>query len=313
MKILVIGSFMMDLVVRTNRFPQTGETIIGSSFSKFPGGKGANQAVAAARLGAEVTMVGKVGTDPFGDEFLTTLKAEGINTAYIIQDSQHPTGVGSITLDQHGSNRIIVVPGANLHYNTSELDSIKNQIKTSNILIVQLEMDINMITEAVSYATSVQVPVILNPAPAQMLSDEILRNVTYLTPNETEAELLTGIKILTKEDAEAAGKVLLQKGVQNVVITLAEKGALIVNTTGISYVPSFKVNPLDTVAAGDAFNGALAVEVISGKSLKDAVEFANAVGAITVTREGAIPSLPNRVEVETFISHQGDGSVKYRK
>lgn len=304
MEILVIGSFMMDLVVRTNRFPQTGETIIGSRFSKFPGGKGANQAVAAARLGAEVTMVGKVGSDPFGEEFLTTLKAEGINTAYILRDPQHPTGIGSITVDQHGSNRIIVVPGANLHYNSSELDRIKNIIKTSKILIVQLEMDLNMIEEAVSYASLVHVPVILNPAPAQMLSDEILRNVTYLTPNETEVEILTGIKVLTIEDGEAAGKVLLQKGVQNVVITLAEKGALIVNSTGSYYVPSFKVNPVDTVAAGDAFNGALAVEIIKGKSLRDAVEFANAVGALTVTREGAIPSLPNRVEVEAFISHQ---------
>lgn len=310
MKILVIGSFMMDLVVRTNRFPQTGETIIGSSFSKFPGGKGANQAVAAARLGAEVTMVGKVGTDPFGDEFLTTLKAEGINTAYILRDTQHPTGVGSITLDQQGSNRIIVVPGANLHYNISELDNTKKLIKASNILIVQLEMDLNMIAEAVSYASSVQVPVILNPAPAQMLSDEILQNVTYLTPNETEVEILTGIKVLTKEDAEAAGRVLLQKGVQNVVITLAEKGAIIVNSTGSHYVTSFKVNPVDTVAAGDAFNGALAVELISGKSLKEAVEFANAVGALTVTREGAIPSLPNREEIEAFISHQTGGQVK---
>ncbi|MGG1675656.1 ribokinase [Neobacillus sp. NRS-1170] len=309
MGILVIGSFMMDLVVRTERFPHSGETVIGQSFAKFPGGKGANQAVAAARLGADVTMVGKVGSDPFGDEFLSTLKSEGIDTANILRDTQYPTGVGSITLEGNGNNRIVVVPGANLHYYSSELNSIKSLIQSSELLMVQLEMDINMIEQAVALAAEVQVPVILNPAPAQRLSDELLRNVTYLTPNESEVELLTGIKVLTLEDAEAAGKVLLEKGVQNVIITLAEKGALIVNPAGNIHVPSLKVQPVDTVAAGDSFNGALAVGIINGRPLKDAVEYANAVGAITVTREGAIPSLPRASEVVEFLRHHVDDSV----
>ncbi|KAF0817525.1 MULTISPECIES: ribokinase [unclassified Cytobacillus] len=304
MGILVIGSFMMDLVVRTGRFPQNGETVIGSNFSKFPGGKGANQAVAAARLGADVTMAGKVGSDPFGDEFIVTLKNEGINTENILCDSKYPTGVGSITLEESGNNRIVVVPGANLHYDLQELNRIKGLIQNAELLIVQLEMDLSMIEQAVAYASGVQVPVILNPAPAQKLSERLLEKVTYLTPNETEVEILTGIKILTLEDAEIAGKVLLDKGVQNVVITLAEKGSLIVNKNDIIHIPSYKVQPVDTVAAGDAFNGALAVGIVNKKPLQEAVEFANAVGALAVTREGAIPSLPNKAEVENFLIHQ---------
>jgi ribokinase len=310
MGILVIGSFMMDLVVRTQRYPQSGETVIGSGFAKFPGGKGANQAVAAARLGVDVTMAGKVGADPFGDEFLAVLKKEGINTTHILRDTQYPTGVGSITLEENGNNRIVVVPGANSHYYTSDLDRIKSLIQSSELVMLQLEMDLTMIEQAVMYASSVQVPVILNPAPAQKLSDDLLSKVTYLTPNESEIEVLTGIKILSLEDAENAGKILLDKGVQNVVITLAEKGSIIVNSTGSYYVPSIKVKPVDTVAAGDAFNGALAVGITKGERLKDAVGFANAVGALTVTKEGAIPSLPSKSEVEAFMSHHSDGSVK---
>jgi ribokinase len=313
MGILVIGSFMMDLVVRTPRYPQSGETVIGSSFAKFPGGKGANQAVAAARLGVDVTMAGKVGSDPFGDEFLAVLKKEGINTTHILRDTLYPTGVGSITLEENGNNRIVVVPGANAHYYTSDLDRIKNLIQSSELVMLQLEMDLTMIEQAVLYASSVQVPVILNPAPAQKLSDDLLSKITYLTPNESEIEVLTGIKILSLEDAENAGKILLDKGVQNVVITLAEKGSIIVNPTGSFYIPTIKVKPVDTVAAGDAFNGALAVGITKGKTLKEAVGFANAVGALTVTKEGAIPSLPSKSEVETFLSHHSDGSAKYKE
>ncbi|MGP4041099.1 ribokinase [Gracilibacillus sp. D59] len=302
MSILVIGSFMMDLVVRTPRAPEEGETIIGDSFSRFPGGKGANQAVAAARLGEQVTMVGKLGTDQFGEEAIKTLINEGINTGYILRDPQKPTGVGSVTLDQHGSNRIIVVPGANLSYSVTDLEQVEDLIKRSDILIVQLEMDINMIEKAVSIANAYDVPVILNPAPARELSDQLLSQVTYLTPNETEVEILTGIKVNNNEDAEEAGKILLKKGVKNVIITLADKGSLIVNNSEVKHVPSFNVKPVDSVAAGDSFNGALAVGLVRGESIEKAVNYANAVGAITVTKEGAIPSLPTVEEVESFIN-----------
>jgi ribokinase len=302
MGILVIGSFMMDLVVRTPRAPQSGETIIGHSFSKFPGGKGANQAVAAARLGGSVTMAGKVGTDEYGQTALQTLEKEKINTQNILKDDEHATGVGFITLEESGNNRIIVVPGANLAYTVPNLDEIKSRIKNSKVLVLQLEMDLEMIEQAVSYAASFDVPVILNPAPAQKLEDSLLRKVTYLTPNESEAELLTGIKITSLEDAEAAGKLLLGKGVKNVIITLAEKGSLIVTESGTTHVPGYTVNLVDSVAAGDSFNGALAVGISQGKPLDEVARFANAVGALTVTKEGAIPSLPYLSEVEDFMN-----------
>jgi ribokinase len=303
-EILVIGSFMMDLVVRTPRAPEKGETIIGTGFSRFPGGKGANQAVSAARLGSNVTMVGKVGGDQFGDEALATLKSEKINADYMLQDNNLSTGTGLITLEENGDNRIVVVPGANLAYKSSDLSGIKRLIKKSKVVVAQLEMDLQMIELAATYTAYYNVPFILNPAPAQILDDRLLEKVTYLTPNETEAEILTGVKILTLEDAEIAGKVLLNKGIQNVIITLAEKGSLIMNKNETIHVPGFSVTPVDSVAAGDSFNGALAAGIVSGRPLKDVVKFANAVGALTVTKEGAIPSLPYLNEVEVFIDKQ---------
>lgn len=303
--ILVIGSFMMDLVVRSPRAPETGETIIGSSFARFPGGKGANQAVAAARLGAHVTMAGKLGKDGFGDEMLETLDKEKINTQFILRDETDSTGVGFITLEQNGSNRIIVVPGANLQFGDRDLEQLKSAIQEADLLMMQLEMDLGMTEKAVAYAHSQGTPVMLNPAPARKLSDDLFSKLTYLTPNETEAEILTGIKIKTMNDAEASARALLAKGVRNVIITLAEKGALIAGDDGFVHVPGFPVTPVDTVAAGDAFNGALAVGIINGKPLVEAVRFANAVGALAVTKEGAIPSLPDLHVVEDFIRQQG--------
>lgn len=309
MSILVIGSFMMDLVVRTPRAPEDGETIIGDNFSRFPGGKGANQAVAAARLNEKVTMIGKLGGDQFGDEAIKTLINEGIDTKYLLQDFNENTGVGLVTLERNGNNRIIVVPGANLRYSVTDLEKVKEVIKASKILIVQLEMDIEMVEKAVSMANYYHTPVILNPAPARELSDKLLSQVTYLTPNETEVEILTGIKVNEIGDAENAGKVLLKKrSKKNVIITLAEKGSLIVNDNGVEHVSGFSVKPVDSVAAGDSFNGALAVGIVKELPLPEVVRFANAVGAITVTREGAIPSLPYASEVESFITNL-NGSV----
>jgi ribokinase len=301
--ILILGSFMMDLVVRTPKAPENGETIIGTSFSRFPGGKGANQAVAAARLGGNVTMAGKVGVDEFGDEALKTLNKEKVNTQFMLRDNENSTGVGSIVLTENGDNRIIVVPGANQNYTFTDLKSIQGIIKNSNILVTQLEMDFEVTRQAISYAAANNVPVILNPAPAQKLDDELLKKVTYLTPNETEAQLLTGIKITTYEDAESAAKALLGRGVKNVVITLADKGSLIANESGIRHIKGYTVKAIDTVAAGDAFNGALAFGITNGKTLEEAVKMANAVGALTVTKEGAIPSLPYLNEVTAFIKN----------
>lgn len=303
MEILVIGSFMMDLVVRTPRAPENGETLIGTSFSIFPGGKGANQAVSSARLGGKVTMVGKVGIDHFGDQALDALNKENVNTQYILRDSEIPTGVGSVTLEENGDNRIIVVPGANLNFTIDELENIKHLIMNAKVIVLQLEMDLKMVEQAIAYAADYEVPIIFNPAPAQKLSDEVLSKISYLTPNETEAEILTGVTINSIEDAKTAGKILIEKGVKNVIMTLAEKGALVVNQSRAYHVPGFPVHPVDSVAAGDSFNGALAVGIVSGKTLEEAVKFANAVGALTVTKEGAIPSLPSLEEVELFLTH----------
>lgn len=301
MSILVLGSFMMDLVVRSNRAPDNGETIIGNSFSQYPGGKGANQAVSAARLGGTVTMAGKVGIDQFGVEALKTLKQEGVNIDNILRDEKTATGVGFVTLEESGDNRIIVVPGANLKYQEDELNSLKKVIKDSDLMMVQLEMDFSMTEKAINYAYEKGVPVLLNPAPARTLGDKLLKKITYLTPNETEAEIITDIPINSVEDAEKAAKVLLDKGIKNVVITLGKNGALTANSEGIYHVPGYPVKPLDTVAAGDSFNGALAVEIIKGTPLNKAVKFANAVGALTVTKAGAIPSLPTLEETEIFL------------
>ncbi|MBW8351754.1 ribokinase [Bacillus sp. IITD106] len=303
MEILVIGSFMMDLVVRTPRAPENGETLIGTSFSIFPGGKGANQAVSSARLGGKVTMVGKVGIDHFGDQALDALNKENVNTQYILRDSEIPTGVGSVTLEENGDNRIIVVPGANLNFTIDDLENIKHLIMNAKVIVLQLEMDLKMVEQAIAYAADYEVPIIFNPAPAQKLSDEVLSKISYLTPNETEAEILTGVTINSIEDAKTAGKILIEKGVKNVIMTLAEKGALVVNQSRAYHVPGFPVHPVDSVAAGDSFNGALAVGIVSGKTLEEAVKFANAVGALTVTKEGAIPSLPSLEEVELFLTH----------
>lgn len=300
-EILVIGSFMMDLVVRTPRVPENGETVIGLDFRRFPGGKGANQAVAAARLGGKVTMAGKLGQDTFGGIFLDVLQGETINVEHILQDVDAPTGVGSITLEESGSNRIVVVPGANMHYSLEDLGKIELIIAQSDIMMLQLEMDLEVMKRAVVLASKYKVPVLLNPAPAQELSDGMLSKVSYLTPNETEAEILTGVAVVDVETATEAANILRDKGVHNVVVTLAEKGALVASESGIEYVPGFSVHAIDTVAAGDAFNGALAVAIAQGQSLPKAVRYANAVGALTVTRQGAIPSLPSSDEVEKFL------------
>lgn len=304
MSILVIGSFMMDLVVITAKTPENGETVIGDNFSRFPGGKGANQAVSATRLGEKVTMVGKVGKDEFGDEAISILQREGVNTDYILRDPNHPTGVGSVTLERNGDNRIIVVPGANTAYSPEELVHVKHLIKNAKIVILQLEMHLELVKKAIELASSYKTPVILNPAPAVKLNDDLLRKITYITPNETEAEILTGIKVRDIKSAEKAGRYLLERGVENVIITLADKGAVIINDKGTSHIPGFPVKSVDSVGAGDAFNGALAVGIANNKPLEEVVKNANVVGALTVTKRGAIPSLPFKEAVEKFISNQ---------
>lgn len=304
MSIMVIGSFMMDLVIGAERAPQAGETVIGRSFDRFPGGKGANQAVAAARLGAKVSMAGKLGRDSFGEQFLQVLQQEGIEGSDVLVDGEAPTGVGNIVLEQGGQNRIIVVPGANMKFTAEETRRLEAGIKASKMLIMQLEMELEVVVQAADIADKCGIPVILNPAPARPLPKDLLRKITYLTPNESELALLTGIAADTEENLILGARKLLDQGVACVIVTLAEKGALVADSTGFTRVEGYPVEPVDTVAAGDSFNGALAAELIHGSSVQEAVRFANAVGALTVTRHGAIPSLPNRKEVELFLQER---------
>lgn len=303
--ILVIGGFTMDLVVKTPKAPENGETVLGTEFNRYPGGKGGNQAVAAARLGGTVTMIGKLGMDSFGDEVLSMLENDQINTSFIGREKDYPTGIGSIVVDQNGDNRIIVIPGANSQVKAEHLPNYAEAFEQADMLLVQLELDFDMNQKAVELAHRMGVPVLLNPAPGRELSDELLKKVTYLTPNETEAEIITGLPIQNLEDAKAAVQCLLAKGVKTVIITLSREGALIGDSKGIRHIPSFKVNAIDTVAAGDSFNGALAYSILNGLELDEAVQFANAVGALTVTKAGAIPSLPYLEEVEAFLHERG--------
>ncbi|WP_197740335.1 ribokinase [Paenibacillus odorifer] len=299
--IVVIGSLNMDMVVRTNRSPDAGETLIGQAFALSPGGKGANQAVAAARLGAEVSMIGRVGKDTFGSEMLENIRNEGIHIEHISVSEHQATGVASIIIEEDGENRIIVVPGANIELTVQDIQALEAVISQTKIIVLQLEMDLAMSEQAIAIAYRKGIPVILNPAPARVLKDEMLAQVSYLTPNETEAGILSGMTVDSAETAEQAARILLQKGVQNVIVTLGSKGALIVNAEGAKAVPGFPVKAVDTVAAGDSFNGALAQQLVLGKTLEEAVSFANAVGALAVGKEGAIPSLPQLSEVEQFL------------
>lgn len=303
--IVVIGGFTMDLVVKTAKAPDNGETVLGTEFNRFPGGKGGNQAVAAARLGGNVTMIGKLGTDSFGDEVFSLLQKDGINTRFVEREEDYPTGIGSIVLDQNGDNRIIVIPGANSQVKAEHLNKYIEAFHNADMILVQLELDFYMNQKAIELAFEMGLPVLLNPAPGRELSDDLLKKVTYLTPNETEAEIITGISIRNIEDAKAAVQCLLEKGVQTVVMTLGGEGALIGDRMGIRHIPGYKVKAIDTVAAGDSFNGALAFSILSGKDLDEAVLFANAVGALTVTKEGAIPSLPYKEAVEEFLQERG--------
>ncbi|MBY9078558.1 ribokinase [Paenibacillus sp. HN-1] len=301
MGILVIGSLNMDMVVRTDRAPQAGETLMGRSFTLSPGGKGANQAVAAARLGGDVTMAGTVGDDAFGRELRGIMEQEGIHTQYLRTSTSLPTGVASIVVEESGENRILIVPGANLELSAGDLEGMEELITVADLVVLQLESDYNMTVKAAVLAHKHGVPVILNPAPAQEIGQEILPYITYLTPNETEVALMAGVPVQNPEEAEKAARILLGRGARHVIVTLGSKGALVVTEEGAEIIAGYPAKVVDTVAAGDSFNGALAVQLAKGVTLREAVGFANAVGALTVGREGAIPSLPDREETERFL------------
>lgn len=303
--VVVVGSFMMDLIVRADRMPKEGETMIGKEFQRAPGGKGANQAMAAARLGANVTMVGRVGDDLFGQDQIQSLQQAGIETSFISVDPEAPTGVGSITLDDSsGNNRIIIIPGANMRCTTEDVDRAQAALEAADVILLQLEIPLEVNRYVLQRAKELGKPVIFNPAPARPLDREILELVTILTPNETEAEALTGIEIRSVEDAEKAASRLREMGVGTVIITLGGKGSLYFDASGAKLAPTWPVEVVDTTAAGDAFNGAFAVAFAKGMPPEEALRFANAAGALTVTSMGAQPSIPTLERLEAFLNER---------
>lgn len=297
--IYIIGSSNTDMVVKAERLPAPGETILGGTFLMNAGGKGANQAVAAARLGGLVTLVANVGNDLFGKQSILQFKQENINTNYISVDPIQPSGVALINVNAKGENCIAVAPGANGQLTPELLKKFFEAVKSPAIALVQLEIPITTVEYIIEQCKQRSIPVILNPAPAQILSKEVLRNVFLITPNETEAELLTAIRITNNASAQKAARVFHEMGIPNVVLTLGDRGAYWSSPKGSGLVSVPVVTAMDTTAAGDCFNGALAVALAEDRILDDAVQFACKAASISVTRMGAQSSMPTRKEVDS--------------
>jgi ribokinase len=300
-KIVVLGSFNMDMIVVSDCLPKPGETVLGGKFTTAAGGKGANQAVGAARAGGDVTFIARVGTDSFGDQALAGLIEDRINVDHIVRDRTSASGVALILVSKKGENCIAVAGGANSRLSWADVKRASNVIAQASVLITQLETPLATVRAAIAFAAKKGVPVILNPAPAQALPDSLLKNVSILTPNETEAELLTGIKVTGPDAARKAGRILLKRGVATAILTLGSQGAWIATRDCEQHVAGFKVKAVDTTAAGDTFNGALAVALAEGKSLLEAVRFANAAAALSVMKRGAQPSVPRRTKIDALL------------
>ena len=298
-KIVVVGSCNTDMVINMERLPLPGETLLGGKFFMNAGGKGANQAVAAARLGGKVNFVAKVGNDPFGMRSIDQYKAEGIGTKHVVVDKEHPSGVALILVDAHGENSIAVASGANAHLLPEDIDQAKGTIEDCDILLMQLETPMETIEHAAQMAKRAGGKVILNPAPAHSLPESLLANLYMLIANETEAEYISGTRISDMDSVARAADIICHRGVENVVITLGSKGAFIKERDTYHQVPALKVKAVDATAAGDTFCGAVCVALAEGRGIIEAVTFANRAAAVTVTRMGAQSSLPYRREVES--------------
>jgi ribokinase len=296
--ILVVGSLNADLVVRAPRFPQPGETISGEDLQVIPGGKGANQAVAAARLGANVSMLGRVGKDNFGDFLLNNLKSNNVDSQ-LVQRDDASTGTATIIVDSNGQNSIVLSAGANGKVSTADVES--TSFLHHKLLLLQLEIPTLTVLSAAQRAKENNVRMILNPAPAKEIPDELIALADFIIPNETELSLLTGVDVNNIPSAEKAARVLLQRGTKHVIVTLGSKGALIVDNAQATQVDTFKVNVVDTTAAGDAFIGGFATKLLESDNLLSAVRYGCACGALATTKFGAQPSLPTKEEVDNFL------------
>lgn len=314
-KILVVGSFMMDLIASTRRAPGAGETVVGEAFHTAPGGKGANQAVQCARLGAEVTMVGKVGSDSFGKIMTDTAKASGVDVSHVMTDPAVSSGVGHILLEvtERGTqNRITVIPGANFTITPEDVAWLKEEIQNYDLLMLQFELPMEVIETVARYARDKNVPVMINPAPAAPMSKVLLSCATYLSPNEHEAAILSGHPLRAEEggvneaDLTAVAAALRRQGVENLIITLGENGSASAGKDGISHTPCVKMpHVVDPTAAGDSFVAAFCTGICAGLSQREALAFASHTAAITVSRLGAMPSLPAVAEVQSLMLERG--------
>jgi ribokinase len=299
--IVVVGSSNTDMIIRVPRIPRAGETLLGGEFFTAAGGKGANQAVGAARAGGKVALIARVGRDTFGDQAIAGLLRDGIDVSRVFRDKLTASGVALIFVAKDGENSIAVAGGANAKLSPSDVKKAAGVIRSAALLVAQLETPLATVTAAVELAAKAGVPVILNPAPARPLPNSLLKRISILTPNETEAELLTGIKVTDAAAAAKACSKLRSRGVGIVILTLGKRGAFLADANGQRLVPGFKVKTVDSTAAGDIFNGALSVALAEGKAVLDAVRFASAAAALSVTRLGAQPSAPSRADIEKFI------------
>ncbi len=303
-RIVVVGSSNTDMIVRMPRIPRPGETVIGGDFQTAGGGKGANQAVAAARAGADVALVARVGNDPFGHQALAGFIRDGIDTRFVKVDGSAPSGVAFIIVDGGGQNSIAVASGANARLSAADVGAASERIGAADILVLQLEVPLSSVRYATDIAAKAGVRVLLNPAPARALDEAFFHRVSILTPNETEAEALSGVSIRTTQSIPRAAARLIAKGAGSVVITLGRAGAYYDDGSNRGWTPSFKVKAIDATAAGDVFTGALAVSLAEGRPLGEAVRFANAAAALSVTRMGAQPSAPKRKEIDLLLERE---------
>jgi ribokinase len=303
MKILVIGSSNTEMIFATPVIPAAGETILGSSFSSSPGGRGVNQAISAARAGGKVEFIGRTGNDIFGKQIIEALKKDHVNTDSVILDDDSPSGVSSILVDEHGASAITITPGANSHLSQKDIQA-KLIVEPGDIVLIQLDIPIETVKYAATMANHIGARVILNPAPALPVSDDLLKSISILTPNASEAEALTGITITDERSAELAGRILLERGLKRVIITLRSEGAMVIDNGGAEHVPGFEMPSIDTSVVNDVFNGALVVALAEGKNFYESVLFANAAAALSASKPGALTSIPYKSDILDVIKRE---------
>lgn len=302
MNIVVVGSSNTDMIIKVPHIPAPGETVLGGRFSTAAGGKGANQAVAAARAGGQVTLIARVGRDMFGEKAMEGFGKDGINSTFIVKDADAPSGVAEIFVSDDGENSIAVAPGANANLSPEDVCKAESAIASADVLVMQLEVPLQTVRAAAEIAHKHQVKTILNPAPAQPLPDDLLKSIDIITPNESETELLTGISIKDNSTAQEAADILHSKGIETVIVTLGARGVYLSDQMGKGQISGFSVQAVDTTAAGDVFNGALAVALAEKQALKEAIRFASAAAALSVTKLGAQPSAPVRKDIQNLLN-----------